>query len=345
VRWRSKGMKTICSVCIGVCLSAYVSGSRAQESSAQLERWLAPQEWIRDGDGPAVSLGASGAFDDMHLFAPTVVRENGKYRLWYCGSRGTVAERILRLGLTESADGTRFEKCAVNPVFDFGDGRHSVMTPTVLKTLDGTPIREGGRLRLWFSSTDFTDKSGRHTLHETTSEDGLHWSAPSAEQLANVYAPTVLKDNDGKYRLWYTDVSAEPWVINHATSADGRAWQVTAQPVLVIDQGWEKGRLFYPCVVQVEGVFLMWYGSYWKQQPQKTALGFAVSADGIQWRKHPGNPVFRPEPAHAWESHYTTSQSVMRLPDGTWRIWYGSRTAPPFVHKYFAVGSARWAGK
>jgi hypothetical protein len=89
----------------------------------------------------------------------------------------------------------------------------------------------------------------------------------------------------------------------------------------------------------------MWYGSYWRgQDSQKTALGFAVSRDGLRWTKSPHNPVFRPDPMREWESHYTTSQSLIRLEDGSWRIWYASRTRPPFVHKYFAIGTARWAG-
>jgi hypothetical protein len=32
----------------------------------------------------------------------------------------------------------------------------------------------------------------------------------------------------------------------------------------------------------------------------------------------------------------------MLLSDGSWRIWYATRTKPPFTHKYLAVGTARW---
>ena len=28
--------------------------------------------------------------------------------------------------------------------------------------------------------------------------------------------------------------------------------------------------------------------------------------------------------------------------DGSLRIWYASRPAPPFVHKYYAIGTAHW---
>jgi hypothetical protein len=114
--------------------------------------------------------------------------------------------------------------------------------------------------------------------------------------------------------------------------------------VLGVDQQWESSRLFYPTVLVADDVFLMWYGSYWAERRQTTALGFAVSLDGLEWYKHPRNPVFRPDPNRSWESHYTTSQSVLRLPDGSWRMWYASRKAPPWTNKYFAINTARWSG-
>jgi hypothetical protein len=148
---------------------------------------------------------------------------------------------------------------------------------------------------------------------------------------------------DGVYRLWYTDVGKEPWCIRYAESSDGRDWKAIADAALVVDQEWEHQRLFYPTVVKANDLYLMWYGSYSHAagEEMRTALGCAVSNDGIHWRKSPHNPVFGPEPRRAWESHYTTSQSVLCLPDGSWRIWYASRPAPPFEHKYYAIGTAR----
>jgi hypothetical protein len=176
-------------------------------------------------------------------------------------------------------------------------------------------------------------------------DDGIHWSSPSPALLKGVYAPTVLKDGD-TYRLWYTDVSKSPWLIRYAESRDGRSWSVESEAVLKVDQEWELSRLFYPTVRKVDDVLLMWYGSYWKGQgSQKTALGFAVSRDGRHWTKSRQNPVIRPDPKRPWESHYVTSQSLLRQDDGSWRFWYASRTKPPFVHKYFAIGTAIWSGR
>jgi predicted GH43/DUF377 family glycosyl hydrolase len=325
-------------------LAVVPSAVRAEPPDADLQRWLVPQQWVRDTDGPVVSLGSEGSFDDQHIFAPCVGRLEGKFLLWYCGSRGTVLDRVFGLGLATSQDGRTFERHSANPVLKFADDRHSVLTPTLLTDGNGNPIREDGKLHLWFSSTDFHDKTGLHTLHESSSEDGIRWLPPSPALLKGVYAPTVLKDGDN-YRLWYTDVSQSPWLIRYAESRDGRAWIVEPEAVLKVDQDWEQSRLFYSTVRQVDGVLLMWYGSYWKGQgSQKTALGFAVSRDGCHWTKSPYNPVVRPDPERPWESHYVTSQSLIRQDDGSWRIWYASRTKPPFVHKYFAIGTATWTG-
>lgn len=310
------------------------------EVGVSLDQWLGDQNWVRDTDEPCVSLGPEGAFDDTHLFAPAVVAVDGAFRLYYCGSQGEVEARVFRMGLSASDDGVYFDRHPIAPVLSF-EGRQSVLTPTFLRSADGNAIREHGRFRLWFSSTTFPPGAA-HTIHETSSEDGIVWDSPSAAQVSETaYAPTVLKDDD-RYRMWYTDVSALPWTIRYAESEDGHDWEVRPDPVLTVDQAWEHDRLVYPTVLKRDGVYLMWYGSYSEPELQRTAIGFAVSRDGISWTRHPGNPVFEPDPSRSWESHYTTSQSLLIQEDGSIRMWYASRTKPPFTHKYFAIGTAVW---
>jgi hypothetical protein len=308
-----------------------------------VENWFTPQAWKRVSNEPSLSLGEYGAFDDMHMFAPCVANEGDGYRMWYCGSRAEVADRVFALGLAQSDDGVTFQRLSTEPVAAFADGRTSIMTPTLLRNADGTVRREDGRLRMFLSAADLTPTSdGLHTLRDMTSDDGVSWSEPSEPLLRNLYAPTIVHDGQ-KYRLWYTDPSSDPWVIRHAHSADGRQWNVTPKPVIVIDQEWEINRLFYPFVLQIDGVWLMWYGSYRSDSDvMRTSLGLAVSHDGITWQKSPVNPVFGPDESRRWESHFTTSHTVLRIKDGALRIWYATRPAPPFNHKYFAIGSAEW---
>ncbi len=64
--------------------------------------WLRPQAWRRDSPAPCLPLGKPGEFDDMHLFAPCVAREEAGFRMWYCGSRGSVRDRDGGLGRPET---------------------------------------------------------------------------------------------------------------------------------------------------------------------------------------------------------------------------------------------------
>src|SRR5690606_13558106 len=155
-----------------------------------------------------LSLGEAGAFDDTHIFAPCVSLEDGQYTLWYSGSRGTVEERVFRMGRATSTDGVTFTK-SPEPVLAFADGHRSVLTPSLLRGDGGSTLREQGKLQLFFSGADLTRSNAPHSLYRSESEDGVQWSTPSPPLLEGVYAPTVIRDGH-RYRLWYSDVSAEP---------------------------------------------------------------------------------------------------------------------------------------
>lgn len=309
----------------------------------KLRPWLGEQIWRRDVEGPILSLGKVGDFDDQHIFAPAVIEEAGVFKLLYSGSQGDPGNRVFRLGLATSRDGKQFAKYEKNPVLAMADQKHSVLTPTILRDGDGRVLREDGKLRMWFASATL-GKGGLHTLHEATSSDGVAWSEPSAVLLENAYSPSVLKTDKG-YEMWYCDVTRRPWIIRYATSENGKKWNVAPGPVLTLSQDWENEIVLYPSVLKIDGVYLMWYGSYDHAiRRETTAIGFAASLDGRKWYKHPANPVIRPEKSHAWESNYVGNGCVMRLPDGSFRYWYSSRTAPPFENLYFALGTVHWTG-
>ena len=317
---------------------------QAGDPPAAVRKWFAPQDWVKDTDGPIVSLGKTGDFDDTHIFAPAVNRdESGRFLMWYSGSSGSPGSRWFRLGLATSADGRSFEKLGSNPVLGFEEEWRSVLTPTLLRNPDGTLLRENGRIRMWFSSAKL-GKSGLHTLHESSSADGIHWETPSPAQLDNAYASSILKTEKG-YELWFTDVVKRPWLIRHAVSQDGKKWDVDARAAVQLSQAWEAEVVLYPIVLKVDDVYLMWYGSYDNAiRRETTAIGFAASTDGVNWYKHPQNPVLKPDMNRDWESNYVGTGSLMRLPDGSFRVWYASRRKPPFNNLYYAINTARWAG-
>src|SRR5262245_60809743 len=107
---RRKGILVKLHLCLLLLASVFMNVAVAQDhlSDADLQRWLAPQVWTRDTEGPIISLGPQGSFDDTHIFAPCVVAHEFTYSLWYCGSSGTVEDRVFRMGLATSRDGWTF---------------------------------------------------------------------------------------------------------------------------------------------------------------------------------------------------------------------------------------------
>lgn len=152
-----------------------------------------------DTAGPVLSLGEPGAFDDAHIFAPAVALENEAYKLWYCGSRGEVSQRVFRLGLATSSEGRVFRRYSRQPVFALDDEQASILTPTLLRNHDGTTLREDGCLRMWYSSTRFASLPNQRMREVLTWTEYAALSAPDcAVLLMNGDADWVIdRDDDG----------------------------------------------------------------------------------------------------------------------------------------------------
>jgi sucrose-6-phosphate hydrolase SacC (GH32 family) len=188
-------------------------------------------------------------------------------------------------------------------------------------------------------------------VEHATSRDGLSWEKdPRNPIYKSAYAPNLVQI-DGEFRMYYihkpprVDGKPVPWEVHLATGGDFHSLKPhPANPVLKISQPWEKGALFYPYVLREDETWVMFYAAYWSNHPTTkgaTAIGTATSRDGLQWTKNPANPVLTPTPVSAYDSVYTSSQSVIRDGD-QWRLYYAGRIDK--IHKYFAIGLATRTG-
>lgn len=364
---------------MGLGLTGIIAGFMAMSGCGEpggkqaVRRRPLPVEWSRPIDEPCLDIGSTYE----HLFAPCVYSYKDGYRMLYAASKQT-GPRLFELYLADSEDGLTWRtRCGApmptkhpTPVLAFGSGPHeragylgdgktSLVTPALVRQGSGWVHRVNGKLRLYVVAVEFGG-DGIHRLYMTTSEDGgMTWAPLSGPLMEHVYAPSILFE-DGRYRMWYVDVSADPWRIRLAESGDGIMWEpADPEPVLEVDQAWEEERLFYPCVIRETGYendrYLMWYGAYWSERDDTTAIGLAVSDDGIHWHKYADNPVITPDPERPFESNYCTSHTVLphcrthesglgalfgsRVCDG-YQIWYATRNEQVQKHKYFAIGTA-----
>jgi len=187
---------------------------------------------------------------------------------------------------------------------------------------DVAVLKEADTYRMWFSWRP------RQSLALVESRDGIHWGEPGIVLGPNptsgweddINRPAVVKRGD-EYQLWYTGQAHGRSAIGHAVSANGVRWERSGEtPVLSPEEPWEKVALMCPHVLwdAREGCFRMWYSGGEQYEPD--AIGYAASPDGVNWRKCPTNPVFRPDPGSPWEQHKVSACQVAM--HGGWHLMF-----------------------
>ncbi len=186
---------------------------------------------------------------------------------------------------------------------------------------DVSLMREAATYRMWFSWRP--EKS----IALVESDDGKHWNAPKISVGPNpatdweeqVNRPVVIRNKDG-YKMWYTgqiSTPAKTSKIGLATSSDGVEWERAGeQPVLQPDVPWEKNALMCPHVIwdDANQRYQMWYSGGEQYEPD--AIGYASSEDGVNWDKHPDNPIFKADKNSQWEYEKVTACQVVK--HGEW---------------------------
>ncbi len=189
-------------------------------------------------------------------------------------------------------------------------------------------LADQGKYKMWASWRP------KKSIALFESSDGVHWSDPAIVLPPNpetnweedINRPSVVKKADG-YHMWYTGQAGgkRSW-IGYATSADGKAWKrMSDRPVLSAELPWEKVAVMCPSVRwdEAAGLYRMWYSGGDQWEPD--AIGYATSADGLHWTKHPGNPVFGPEPSNIWEQARVAGAQVFRSGGWYYMFYIGYR--------------------
>ena len=87
----------------------------------------------------------------------------------------------------------------------------------------------------------------------------------------------------------------------------------------VVPGDWDETQVRYPYVLQQGGLYHMWYSALDVYGIQR--IGYATSPDGVNWTKHPANPVLDVGAAGEWDSAYIEAPMVI-YEGGEFKMWY-----------------------
>ena len=234
---------------------------------------------------PSIDLGNIGFYDDNGIITSDIVQHEDKIFLYTIGF--SLKNKLLfdaATGLAISQDGgMQFTKLA-GPVLDRGvDDPCFAASPSVMY--------ENGLWRMWYVSCDHWEPHGNgykhfYNIKYRESHDGIYWNPKATvcidyanEHEYAISRPSVIKGQDGVYRMWYS-FRAQPGVatyrIGYAESPDGRNWTRQDEKMRAFDvspTGWDSEMICYPYVFEHKNTLYMLYNG---NGYGKTGFGLAV---------------------------------------------------------------------
>jgi predicted GH43/DUF377 family glycosyl hydrolase len=289
--------------------------------------------WQLDGQ----IFSGSGAISDLEssrAFGPSVVEEDdGTLRMWYSGHDGATS-RILE---AVQRPGQSWERRGVS--IDVGlageSDAYGVESPSVVFT-------PGGYL-MAYAGSDGADTR----LHMAASSDGRFWEPLGTfmqrEQADAVGAthPCLVVTSE-RWWLFYCGYDGSEngrrAAILAAVSDSGASWDRVGP---VLEPSGDELALLEPWVVVSQRRFSMFYVS---DDDRRPAIQMATSEDGVSWDRR-GNTL--PGSGDDLDALEERSPCVLRLRDGTLRLWFASRptgdvSAPYRLCSATFTGSPDW---
>ena len=209
------------------------------------------------------------------------------------------------------------------------------------KKFEGNPILGNEKLGTCFDVFLLPDQDGlrmyfswrqKKSLAVSLSQDGIKWSEPRI--ILEPRQETAWEDDLNRncvvkvgsiYHMWYTGQARGHSYIGYATSHDGYNFQRqgAGEPVLIPERYWENRSVMNPFVLwdDRQQQFRMWYSGGETYEPN--AIGYATSPDGINWHKHPANPIFVHDQNNPFEQERLGACQVVPVDDGYLMFYIG----------------------
>ena len=134
--------------------------------------------------------------------------------------------------------------------------------------------------------------------------------------------------------MWYVGTDGTVIRFGFATSTDGLNWtRHAANPILEagISGEWDTEGINSPEVLYRDSTYHMWYSGF---SQNAFRIGYATSANGVEFTKHNLSPVLNTGASGMWDDVTVVGPSII-FADSIYHMWYGG-----FGGDKFRVGYA-----
>ncbi len=224
---------------------------------------------------------------------------------------------VLSFGLNRSTAQISWSKYPGNPVLKRGDTGEF----DAAQAKQPTVIIDHGIFKMWYIGKD----NSLEQIGYAESEDGIIWikkgpvlplGGPGEFDCIHQNTPKVLKIGT-EYHLWYSGFDGSYWRIGKAFSTDGFNWQKEG---VVLEKGnpgdFDAIFVSAPMVLCLNSNYFLWFegfdGNSWR-------IGFATSADGLNWQKQGLALDLGTNNEFDWAGH---AHPEVLFCDGLFHLWY-----------------------
>lgn len=292
-----------------ICLSFLISQNSLSQSN-----------WSKYPSNPVLQTGSSGTWDNVQVYAPTIIFEDNIYKMWYAGFDAT----NFRKGYATSTDKINWTK------FDFGP---VLLTGTsgswdALYVTSPSVIMKDGIYHMWYTGWPGSSNN-LFRIGYAISSNGTGWDkydfnpvlSPSTIgnwDPVNVKAPSVVYNN-GIFHMWFAGYDGNKIEIGYASSDDGKNWNwYQGNPVLEGNPDTWENDVTNPNVIFDGIAYHMWYTGI---KGDTTRIGYAFSSLGIDWIKDfDANPVIDIVPG-TWEQFGVDAPEIL-IESESMDMWY-----------------------
>ena len=252
--------------------------------------------WKKDDDSRIVD----GSVPFVHKL------NDGRIRLYYCNAKGILSS-VSEEGLTF----TKEQGVRISP----GTGFESyVCDPTIVNL-------QNGKMRLYYKGTNSQNPGPGQSIHKiysaissdglTFQKEGLRIDSETNGDNGWASVPDAIVLPDGKVRIYYVTASDMEHGIGSAISSDGLDF--------VKEPGLRIPDLVDPALVRIKDRYVLFAASIDERFAQvPKGIYYATSSDGLDFG----------EPIAVFQEEDVYDPSVLKIDDGTVRVFYG-KVAPP----------------
>jgi predicted GH43/DUF377 family glycosyl hydrolase len=279
----------------------------------------APFKLSAQTDSPVLERGASGTWDSIDVLNPSVIRFKGQLLNFYSGFDGST----WRTGLATSTDGVHWVK---HPQAVLSTGG---AWDTQYIAANGAAIEWNHKILYLYQGQD---AKGTTRIGLATSDNGLHFDKAASPVLdvgsehawdSKAVGDPYLIARNGVLYLYYLGMDEHNIQrLGVAKSTDGKHWtKFSGNPILDVGAAgsFDENGLGEPSVVFSAPFYYMIYTG--RDANENRNLGYAVSSDGVSWKKMSITGIFNDR--HAWNSKVVCDSTILQNGDGSFSIWYG----------------------